>query len=92
MKERLLKDRNLVATKSSPNQIFPSSFILFVFVVCDRMSPGCPQTDLVAKASLEPILLAPLPGFWDYRYVPPHSSFEVYPGAVHSPGNSPPWV
>lgn len=24
--------------------------------------------------------------------MPPHSSFEVYPGAVHSPGNSPPWV
>lgn len=69
-----------------------SSCLSLLFKTGSYISPGCPQTDLVAEASLELILLAPLPGFWDYRCLPPHSSFEVYPGAVHSPGNSPPWV
>lgn len=66
----------------------PSSCLSLLLKTGSYNRPGCPQTDLVAKASLELILLAPLPGFWNFRCVQPHSSFEVYPGVVHSPGNS----
>lgn len=83
---------NQVLSQIKFSPALSSSCLSLLFETGSYISSGCPQTDLVAKASLEPILLTPLPGFWDCRCVPPHSSFEVYPGAIHSPGNSPPWV